>query len=70
MSKKKINYIKVVVKQHKTNKWLTESLLKYKTTISHWCRNMKQPSLEIFFNDAEVPKYLYYIIIIYDKTTA
>lgn len=55
MSKKTINRIKVVLaEQDKTNKWLAESLNKNETTISHWCTNEKQPSLETLIGVAKV----------------
>jgi transcriptional regulator with XRE-family HTH domain len=36
----------VLVEQGKTNKWLAEKLSKNETTISRWCTNEVQPSLE------------------------
>ncbi|WP_103905282.1 helix-turn-helix transcriptional regulator [Sphingobacterium lactis] len=45
--KKSINKIKVaLVEQGKTNKWLAEQLHKNETTVSRWCTNEVQPSLE------------------------
>jgi len=47
MSKKAINRIKVVlVEQGKTNKWLAEQLGKSEVTVSRWCTNEVQPSIE------------------------
>ena len=47
MNKKAINRLKVVlVEQGKTNKWLAEKLSKNETTVSRWCTNEVQPSLE------------------------
>jgi len=47
MNKKAINRLKVVLAEHnKTNKWLAEKLNKNETTISRWCTNEVQPSLE------------------------
>lgn len=47
MSKKAINRIKAVLaEQGKTNKWLAEQLNKNETTISRWCTNEVQPSME------------------------
>ena len=55
MSKKTINRIKIVLaEQDKTNKWLAERLSKNETTISHWCTNEKQPSLETLIGVAKV----------------
>lgn len=47
MDKKAINRIKVVLaEQGKTNKWLAKQLKKNETTISRWCTNEVQPSLD------------------------
>lgn len=47
MAKKAINRIKVVlVEQGRTNKWLADKLGKNATTVSRWCTNDMQPSLE------------------------
>jgi len=47
MSKKAINRLKAVLaEQGKTNKWLAEQLNKNETTVSRWCTNEVQPSLE------------------------
>ena len=47
MSKKPINRLKAVLaEQNKTNKWLSEQLNKNETTISRWCTNEVQPSIE------------------------
>ena len=47
MSKKAINRLKAVLaEQGKTNKWLAERLGKNETTISRWCTNEVQPSME------------------------
>lgn len=44
---KKLNRIKVVlVDSGKTNKWLAEQLGKDPATVSKWCTNVSQPSLE------------------------
>jgi transcriptional regulator with XRE-family HTH domain len=46
-TKKPINRIKtVLVDQGKTNKWLASKLKKSPTTVSRWCTNEMQPSLE------------------------
>lgn len=56
MSKKAINRIKAVLaEQGKTNKWLAEQLNKNETTISRWCTNEVQPSVE---NLVEIAKLL------------
>lgn len=47
MAKRAINRIKIVlVEQGRTNKWLADKLGKNTTTISRWCTNDMQPSLE------------------------
>ena len=44
---KKLNRIKVVLADNgKTNKWLEEHLGKDPATVSKWCTNVSQPSLE------------------------
>lgn len=46
-SKKQINRIRVVLaEKDRTNKWLAEKLGKNRTTVSRWCTNDMQPSLE------------------------
>ncbi len=50
-----INRIKVVlVEKKKTNKWLAEQLGKDAATISKWCTNSAQPSLETLLEIAKV----------------
>lgn len=47
MAKKAINRIKIVlVEQGRTNKWLADKIGKNTTTVSRWCTNDMQPSLE------------------------
>jgi transcriptional regulator with XRE-family HTH domain len=47
MAKRAINRIKIVlVEQGRTNKWLADKLGKNATTVSRWCTNDMQPSLE------------------------
>ena len=46
-SKKQINRIRVVLaEKDRTNKWLSEKVDKNRTTVSRWCTNDMQPSLE------------------------
>lgn len=48
MEPERINRIKVVlVEQNRTGKWLAEQLQKNEATISRWCSNTSQPSLEM-----------------------
>lgn len=53
--KRDINRIKVVLAEKKrTNKWLAETLGKDQATVSKWCTNTSQPSLEMLLRIAEV----------------
>lgn len=55
MAKKALNRIKVVlVEQGRTNKWLADKLGKNTTTISRWCTNDMQPSLETLYQISDV----------------
>lgn len=55
MSKKAINRLKAVLaEQRKTNKWLAEKLSKNETTISRWCTNEVQPSIDTFVEIAQL----------------
>ena len=48
MKQNQINRLKVVlVEQGKTGKWLSELLSKDPSTVSKWCSNKIQPSLEV-----------------------
>jgi putative transcriptional regulator len=53
MSKKSLNRLKIVLaEKSRTNKWLAEKLGKNTATISRWCTNEMQPSLETIFEIA------------------
>ena len=53
--KKICNRLKAVLaEQARTNLWLAEKIQKNKATISKWCTNEIQPSLETLFQIAEV----------------
>ena len=55
MAKRAINRLKVVlVEQGRTNKWLAEKLSKNTATVSRWCTNEMQPSLETLVEIAKV----------------
>ena len=55
MKKKASNRIKAVLaEQGKTNNWLSEELAKNRTTVSKWCTNQMQPTMETLFEIAEV----------------
>ena len=50
-----LNRLKVVlVEQKKTGKWLAAQLDKDPSTVSKWCSNKIQPSLEMLIKIAEV----------------
>lgn len=54
MAKKDINRIKIVLVENKrTAKWLADELGKDPTTVSKWCTNSSQPSLETLVQVAE-----------------
>jgi transcriptional regulator with XRE-family HTH domain len=56
MAEKRIlNRIKgVLADKDKTNLWLAEKLGKNKSTVSKWCTNDQQPTLETLFDIAAV----------------
>lgn len=56
MAEKRIlNRIKsVLADKDKTNLWLAEKLGKNKSTISKWCTNDQQPTLDTLFDIADV----------------
>ena len=48
-----MNRIKVaLVEKQRTNRWLAEQMDKSENTISRWCSNKSQPSLEDLFKIA------------------
>ena len=52
---KDINRIKVMLAEKKrTNKWLAEQLDKDPATVSKWCTNTIQPSLDTLLRIAEL----------------
>ena len=55
MSKKATNRIKAVLAEKgRTNNWLAETMGKNRTTVSKWCTNQMQPTLDTLFEIAEV----------------
>lgn len=53
--KEDINRIKVVLADKKrTNKWLAEQLGKDPATVSKWCTNTSQPSLDTLVEIADL----------------
>ena len=52
---RKSNRIKVMLAEKgKTNKWLSEQVGKDPATVSKWCTNMAQPTLETMMQIAKV----------------
>ena len=57
METEKINRLKIVlVEQGKTGKWLAGQLGKNEATVSRWCSNTSQPSLEMLMKIAAILK--------------
>lgn len=55
MSDEIFNRIKVVLaEQRRSNKWLAEALDTNANTVSKWCTNNGQPTIETLFKIAEV----------------
>ena len=55
MEATRINRLKIVLaEQNKTGKWLAKQLQKNEATISRWCSNTSQPSLEMLVKIATV----------------
>lgn len=51
---REMNRLKVVLAEtRRTNRWLAEQLGKDQATVSKWCTNTSQPSLETLFRIAE-----------------
>jgi len=51
----KYNRIKIVLlEQERSSKWLAEKIEKDKSTVSRWCTNNMQPSIETLFQIAEI----------------
>ena len=55
METEKIHRLKIVlVEQGKTGKWLAGQLGKNEATVSRWCSNTSQPSLEMLMKIAAI----------------
>jgi transcriptional regulator with XRE-family HTH domain len=51
----KINRIKVILaEKDKTSRWLAEQLGKSEVTVSRWCTNEVQPSMDTFLEIAQL----------------
>ena len=52
---KDVNRLKLVlVEQKRTGKWLAEQLGKEPSTVSKWCSNVTQPTIDILDNIAKI----------------
>ena len=50
-----INRLKIIlIEKKKTSKWLAETLGKDPATVSKWCTNTSQPSIETFLEIARL----------------
>lgn len=55
MDSKDLNRIKVMLaEKKKTSKWLAEQLGKDPATVSRWCTNVSQPSLDMIIKIADL----------------
>jgi putative transcriptional regulator len=55
MATRQYNKLKRVLKQKKrTGKWLAEELGVDASTVSRWCRNLRQPDVQTLFEIAEL----------------
>jgi transcriptional regulator with XRE-family HTH domain len=55
LAKVEINRIKVALAEtRRKNKWLAEQIGKNESTVSQWCTNARQPSLENLLRVANV----------------
>ena len=55
MSKQRYNRIKIVLaEKEQSAKWLADQLGKDKSTVSRWCTNDMQPSIETFYEIAKI----------------
>ena len=55
MESKDLNRLKIVlVEKKRTAKWLAEELQKAPATVSKWCTNTSQPSLETLHDIAKI----------------
>lgn len=55
LASKEFNRIRIVLAEmNKKNKWLVDKLGKNQATVSRWCNNVRQPSVETLFDIVEV----------------
>lgn len=54
LPERELNRIRIVLAElNKKNKWLADRLGKNQATVSQWCNNARQPSVETLFDIAE-----------------
>lgn len=68
MEKKDVNRIKLkLVEKKRSNKWLAEQLGKDPATVSKWCTNTSQPTIETLLKVADLLEVDYTELIISEK---
>ena len=68
---KDLNRIKVMLAEKKrSNKWLAEQLGKDPETVSKWCTNTSQPTLETFLKIAELLEVNYTELVRAESVTS
>lgn len=68
---KDINRIKVMlVEKKRSNKWLAQQLGKDPATVSKWCTNTSQPTLETLFKIAELLEVNYTELVRAESVTS
>ena len=66
--KKRYNRIKIVLLENdKSNIWLSEKLGVSKTTVSKWCTNDNQPTVETLFKIADTLGVEVYSLLLSNK---
>lgn len=67
---KEINRIKVMLaEKRRTNKWLAEQLHKDPATVSKWCTNSSQPTIETLLKIAQLLEVNYTELVRADSVT-
>ncbi|CQB87328.1 Helix-turn-helix [Chlamydia trachomatis] len=59
----------MLAEKRRTNKWLAESLGKDPATVSKWCTNSSQPTLETLLKIAELLEVNYTELVRADSVT-
>lgn len=66
-----INRIKIVlIEKQRTSKWLAEQLGKSENTVSRWCSNRVQPTLDNLYEIAQILDVEVRLLITSSKETA